>query len=145
MPKSCLDGYLTEECATCNYWRNELSCCGCGAPFPIMHCDAFAKMYEAEENMVNNPYFDLRRKSELPKAIYTVTKSGEIIIMEANNFTLYTKVYYHTSDLSATNHTNLRRVKHVNLPAYIDGTVYDTTNKLFMHLLNTGRYSLCGW
>ena len=50
MPKSCYDGYLTEECEKCEFWgdgRNAVV--GCGAPFPIMHCKAFEKMYNEEE------------------------------------------------------------------------------------------------
>ena len=50
MPKSCLDGYLTEACKTCDYWRNgENGSLGCGVPFPIMLCKAFEKMYNEEE------------------------------------------------------------------------------------------------
>ena len=144
MSRSCFDGYLTSECASCSFWKNDIDCFGCGATFPIMHCDAFAKRYAEEaKDAPTDRYFDLI--SELPKAIYTTTKNGEIIVMEANNSTFYTKAYYNTSDISLANHTNIRRIKHVKLPVYIDGTVYTTTNKLFMHLLNTMRYSLCGW
>ena len=143
MSKSCFDGYLTGECASCSWWRDEPDCCGCAAPFPIMHCDSFAKMYNEQENTQDDKYFETL--SNLPKAIYTITKNGEIIVMEANTFTWYTKAYYRTSDINATDFTTLRRVKHVCLPVHIDGVVYTTTDKLFNHLRNTGRYSLCGW
>lgn len=50
MPKSVLDGYLTEACAKCDFWgdgyKEPLGCC---APFPIMDCRAFEKMYNEEE------------------------------------------------------------------------------------------------
>ena len=55
MPKSCFDGYLTDECAKCEYWNkwaNGEPCCGCGCPFPISECEAFSRM-EAEENRKN--------------------------------------------------------------------------------------------
>ena len=142
MAKSCLDGYLTNECALCDYWKNDFDGCGCAAPFPIMNCNAFAKMYNEEESISTDRYF--HQHSDLPKAIYTVTKSGEIIVMEANNFMQCTKAYYHTSDIQATDHNTIRRIKHITLPVHIDGAVYTTTDKLFMHLLMTGRYSLCG-
>ena len=49
--RNCLEGYLTKQCATCNYWKNDRDSCGCGCPFPIMECEHFAKMYnESEEN-----------------------------------------------------------------------------------------------
>ncbi len=141
---NCLEGYLTPECASCPYWADGSDPnrgIGCACNFPIMECKAFAEMWEKENSTSLDPYFDLQ--SDLPKAIYTVTKNGEVIVMEANTFTQYTKGYYRTSDINATDHTNIRRVKYVKLPVYIDGTVYTTTDKLFMHLLNTGRYSLC--
>ena len=47
MPKSCFDGYLTSECHECEYWEDgsdpEKRMIGCACPFPIMHCDAFAR------------------------------------------------------------------------------------------------------
>lgn len=52
--KSCLDGYLTPECANCSFWCNgsDLSKgIGCSVPFPIDHCEAFKKMTESEEEV----------------------------------------------------------------------------------------------
>ena len=46
--KSCLDGYLTEACKTCEFWKNNNEEIGCSAPYPIMDCDAFGKMYNKE-------------------------------------------------------------------------------------------------
>jgi len=57
MPKSCLDGYLTEGCKICPYWfdgSNPEAGIGCGTPFPIMHCPFFAKMYSEEEGLMPN-------------------------------------------------------------------------------------------
>lgn len=51
MGKSCLDGYLTEECKKCPDWTNNKDSIGCACCFPIMECKAFAKMYnEREQN-----------------------------------------------------------------------------------------------
>lgn len=50
MGKNCLEEYLTDSCQKCEFWRNDETACGCGCPFPIMHCEAFAKMYEEAEN-----------------------------------------------------------------------------------------------
>ena len=50
MGKNCLEEYLTESCQNCEFWRNDETACGCNCPFPIMQCEAFAKMYnEAEQ------------------------------------------------------------------------------------------------
>lgn len=49
---SCLDGYLTKACARCEYWEDGSDpngSIGCGCPFPIMQCGAFAEMSEAKE------------------------------------------------------------------------------------------------
>ena len=51
--KSCLEGYLTPECANCSFWCNgsdPSKGIGCGVPFPIDHCEAFKKAFEEEEN-----------------------------------------------------------------------------------------------
>ena len=50
--RSCFDGYLTEECSTCEYWNRWETgepCIGCGWPFPIYYCEAFLKMMKEEE------------------------------------------------------------------------------------------------
>ena len=54
MPKSCLDGYLTDKCAGCPFWSDgsDDRSIGCNIPAPIMRCPAFAKMYD-EENGTN--------------------------------------------------------------------------------------------
>lgn len=51
MPKSCLDGYLTEGCASCPDWADgsDDRGIGCAAHFPIMECPFFKKMVEEEE------------------------------------------------------------------------------------------------
>ena len=52
MAKSCFNGYLTDECEACEYWRDGTipgKGIGCGCPFPIMQCEAFARMLEEEE------------------------------------------------------------------------------------------------
>ena len=48
--KNCFEGYLTEACNTCEYWCNSATAIGCGAPFPIDHCNDFARMCEEEDN-----------------------------------------------------------------------------------------------
>ena len=57
MGKNCLEEYLTESCQSCEFWRNDETTCGCACPFPIMHCEAFAKMYNEAEN-------DMRKEDE---------------------------------------------------------------------------------
>ena len=49
--RNCLEGYLTEQCATCPYWKNDEDACGCCFPFPIMECSYFAKMYNEKEGV----------------------------------------------------------------------------------------------
>lgn len=51
MPRSCLDGYLTDGCRTCPDWADgtDNRGIGCACHFPIMHCPHFAAMYEQEE------------------------------------------------------------------------------------------------
>ena len=52
MPKSCFDGYLTDECAKCPDWRNGDEYgdgVGCATTLPIMLCPYFKKMWEKEE------------------------------------------------------------------------------------------------
>lgn len=49
MGKNCFEEYLTDKCSTCKHWRNDENSVGCCCPFPIMECDAFAKMTEKEE------------------------------------------------------------------------------------------------
>lgn len=52
MGKNCLEEYLTESCRNCEFWRNDETARGCACPFPIMHCEAFEKMYnEAEKDV----------------------------------------------------------------------------------------------
>lgn len=52
--KSCFDGYLTEACRTCELWKNSSEETGCAAPFPIMNCEDFAKIYREEETKNSN-------------------------------------------------------------------------------------------
>lgn len=68
MPKSCLDGYLTDECASCPDWKDgtkEGEWIGCGTHMPIMMCPYFAQMVEKEEkendldNNSDNCFLDL--------------------------------------------------------------------------------------
>lgn len=47
--RNCLVGYLTDQCATCCYWKTEGYPYGCGCPFPIMQCPHFATMYNERE------------------------------------------------------------------------------------------------
>lgn len=51
MGKSCLDGYLTPECATCPDWSDGVDGkpIGCNTSMPIMWCKAFAKMFNERE------------------------------------------------------------------------------------------------
>lgn len=54
MPKSCLDGYLTEGCETCEYWEDGSNLdkgLGCNCNFPIMWCAHFEKMYNENEGI----------------------------------------------------------------------------------------------
>ena len=48
--KNCFDGYLTDACKTCEFWCDDETSIGCGAPFPIDHCEPFSEMYNKEEN-----------------------------------------------------------------------------------------------
>lgn len=53
MSKSCLDGYLTLACATCNYWAdgsNPVLGFGCACPYPIMYCSHYAESIKKEGN-----------------------------------------------------------------------------------------------
>lgn len=48
--RSCLDGYLTPECADCPFWcdgSSKSKGIGCGVPFPIDRCEAFKKMMDS--------------------------------------------------------------------------------------------------
>ncbi len=51
MPKSCLDGYLTDGCKTCPDWADGTGerGIGCATHLPIMLCPHFKAMYEQEE------------------------------------------------------------------------------------------------
>ena len=45
--KNCFEGYLTDACKDCGFWHDGTGdSIGCGAPFPIDHCDDFRKEYE---------------------------------------------------------------------------------------------------
>ena len=49
MPRSCFDGYLTDECKDCPDWKNgdnDDGIIGCATRLPIMLCPYFKKMYE---------------------------------------------------------------------------------------------------
>lgn len=47
--KNCLDGYLTEECKDCEWWKNDEKSVGCSTPYPISNCETFSRA-EKEEN-----------------------------------------------------------------------------------------------
>lgn len=52
--KSCFDGYLTDACAKCGYWKDGSDPnggVGCCCPFPIMDCKAFAEMFNEQERI----------------------------------------------------------------------------------------------
>ena len=49
MPTPVLEGYLTEARAKCYFLGDVHKDLGCCAPFPIMDCHAFEKMYNEEE------------------------------------------------------------------------------------------------
>ena len=49
MFKSVLEGYLTEECKECEYWKDNSTEIGCFCPEPIDHCDAFREMKEKDK------------------------------------------------------------------------------------------------
>ena len=52
MPKSCFDGYLTDECKNCPDWKdrdNNDGVFGCATKLPIMLCPYFKKMLEQDE------------------------------------------------------------------------------------------------
>ena len=46
--KSCLDGYLTDACKTCDMWKDGSTDegLGCGTHYPIDFCPDFKKAYE---------------------------------------------------------------------------------------------------
>lgn len=52
MGKNCLEGYLTDECASCCDWSDgigEKTAIGCCCNFPIGMCKAFANMMKEQE------------------------------------------------------------------------------------------------
>jgi hypothetical protein len=54
MCKSCFDGFMTEGCSKCEFWRDgtdEFHSTGCAYPGPIMHCEDFAKHCEKNERV----------------------------------------------------------------------------------------------
>lgn len=50
--RSVFDGYLTDECAKCEFWSDRAVgpdwMLGCNYIGPIMNCDAFRKMFEED-------------------------------------------------------------------------------------------------
>lgn len=60
MPKSCLDGYLTEGCATCSDWADGTDGrgIGCACHFPIGDCPHFAKMMKEERKKEHEALVD---------------------------------------------------------------------------------------
>ena len=136
MGRNCLVEYLTPECATCPDWKNTATECGCGIRAPIMECPAFARMYEQENGSIVEDYFP-----KLPDAIYMNTAGGDTIRMDACNNYCYTKAYYPTGNFPQEKlGTNIRRLKIVNAPFYIDGKAFGTTTRLFEYLLRSGKY-----
>ena len=49
--KSCFDGYLTDDCKTCVYWKNNKYEIGCCCPFPIDHCESFKALEDKDRAM----------------------------------------------------------------------------------------------
>lgn len=50
--KNAFEGYLTPECAKCDFWKdgsNMKEGLGCAYPGPIDHCESFRKAREEEE------------------------------------------------------------------------------------------------
>lgn len=44
--KNCFEGFVVPECEECEFWKDgtdPYQGLGCAAPFPIMHCEAFAR------------------------------------------------------------------------------------------------------
>ena len=135
MGRSCLDGYLTPECAKCPDWKNTPTECGCGIRAPIMECPHFAKMYTEEESYIES--YALK----LPSAIYTNTTGGETLLMEACSNSCYSKGYYPTGNFPQEElTTKIRKIKFVTAPFHVDGKTFATTRSLFKYLLSSGRY-----
>ena len=59
---NCLEGFLTVECVTCPFWKNEKDCTGCAYPGPIDHCDAFHEMWVNDPR--NRSYYEQKEKEE---------------------------------------------------------------------------------
>lgn len=53
--KNCYDGYMLEACKTCEFWKDTETAYGCSAPFPIMHCDAFAEEIKKDNRFSKEP------------------------------------------------------------------------------------------
>ena len=51
MPKSVLNGYLTDKCEKCPFWADgtDERGLGCAIPFPIIECPFFRKIFEGGE------------------------------------------------------------------------------------------------
>lgn len=54
--RSCLDGYLTDDCRNCPHWQDgdvktgfTTYIRGCTAPYPIMLCSAFEKQFTKDQ------------------------------------------------------------------------------------------------
>ena len=55
MGRNVLEGFLTEQCEKCEFWQDGSNdTLGCGYPGPIDNCDAFKKMFEANEKEENH-------------------------------------------------------------------------------------------
>ena len=54
--KNCFDGYLTNACKSCPFWKDGTTNegIGCAYPGPIDHCEAFKKMSEEEERKADH-------------------------------------------------------------------------------------------
>lgn len=53
--KNCYEGYMLEACKTCEFWKDTETAYGCSAPFPIMHCDAFAEEIKKDSRFSEEP------------------------------------------------------------------------------------------
>ena len=140
MGRNCLVEYLTPACATCPEWLDGANGngIGCGTHRPIMECNAFREMWEAENQTLE------KKMMNLPAAIYIETANGEIILTEATSSKGYTKGYYSTERDPITNRRMLRRLKCVNLPVHPDGygVPISYTHTLFEFLQKEKGYKL---
>lgn len=62
MMLNCFEGYLTDACKKCDFWKDGSDgSLGCACPGPIDHCEAFVEAYKKAEEFRR----ELRRKEGL--------------------------------------------------------------------------------